>query len=1042
MNLEKGYLYHIYNQGNNQRKIFFKQENYIFFLKKIKIHLSPYVDVIAWCLMPNHFHLMVLVKDDLSEGFILSETLTTKTINDSIGVMLRSYTRAINKQENFSGSLFRKETKAECVNSPSFKFSQGFTLSETLTEKQYPQVCFDYIHQNPVKAGIVKKAEDYEFSSAKDYAGLRNNKLTNKKVALEHVDYIKSSQSFTLSETLTPSETLKNFHSDTHTVTPSHGVSSKTQKNPELELALNFVEKTDRNIFLTGKAGTGKTTFLHKIKTESNKRLVVVAPTGVAAINAKGVTIHSFFQMPFGPIIPGVEKKSKFRFGKVKIDIIRSLDLLIIDEISMVRADLLDGIDQVLRRYKNRNKVFGGVQVLMIGDLQQLAPVVKPYEWQMLSAHYKTMYFFSSHAFQKANPVSIELKHIYRQADENFIKILNEVRNDKLSDTSAKILNQRYQPDFTPKKDDGYITLTTHNNRANAINEAELNKISLNKHYYSAKIKGKFNEHAYPTKEKLELKIGAQVMFIKNDSSYEKRYYNGKIGTVTKLEKDTVWVKCKDDDEIIETIPEIWENVVYAINNETKEIKEEIAGSFSQIPLRLAWAITIHKSQGLTFDKAIIDAEASFAHGQTYVALSRCKTLEGIILKTKITNNAIINDSKVVDFTNEVEENLPNAKDLSNSQKAYQLNVMDDLFNYQAFLYPIQRLIKIYYENKTSFRGNILEPLNIIKDNGIVKLMQVATSFKNQLVGLSETITNPEEDKTVQERIHKGIHYFIEHTLEHLKKPFDDITFSTDNKTVKKDFTKQLDNFEDLLSTKLTCLWGLSKGFSTSKYLELRAKAVLEKTETTTSSSKKKGKKRAEVVDTEHPILFEQLRELRRITANEMNCPPFQVFTQITLFELCAYFPKTPKELLKINGMGKIRVEKHGEDILKIINKYVSENEVAAKEVVYVDAPESKDTKPKEVSTKQHSLNLFKSGKSIKEIAEERELTVNTISNHLISFIPTGEIKITDIMPMKKYEELKKIVQKTKYESLSELKNKIDAKFTYAELRLVTVDKK
>ncbi|PHR71935.1 MAG: helicase [Lutibacter sp.] len=810
-------------------------------------------------------------------------------------------------------------------------------------------------------------------------------------------------------------------------------------KNPELELALNFVEKTDRNIFLTGKAGTGKTTFLHKIKTESNKRLVVVAPTGVAAINAKGVTIHSFFQMPFGPIIPGIEKKSKFKFSKIKIDIIRSLDLLIIDEISMVRADLLDGIDQVLRRYKNRTKVFGGVQVLMIGDLQQLAPVVKPYEWQMLSAHYKTMYFFSSHAFQEANTISIELKQIYRQADQNFIKILNEVRNDKLSKESAETLNECFQPEFVPKKDDGYITLTTHNNRANTINEKELNKISLNQKYYSAIVKGKFNEHAYPTKDKLALKVGAQVMFIKNDSSFEKRYYNGKIGTITLLEKEKVWVKCKDDDEIIETTPEIWENVSYLINPDTKEIKEEIAGSFAQIPLRLAWAITIHKSQGLTFEKAIIDAEASFAHGQTYVALSRCKSLEGIVLKTKITSNAIINDIKVVAFTDEVEENLPTKKDLSDSQKKYQLNLIDDLFSYQVFLYPTQRLIKIYYENKTSFRGNIIEPLNQIKDDGIVKLMQVATTFKNQLSNLSIDVENPEDDKTVQERIHKGIHYFIEHTLEQIKKPFDDITFSTDNQAVKKDFAKQIENFDDLLTTKLTCLWGLSKGFSTSKYLELRAKAVLEKTETEIPA-KKKGKKREEVVSTDHPILFEKLRALRKELSDKNNCPAFQIFTQITLFEMCAYFPKTPRELNAINGMGKIRVEKYGKEILATINKYVSENETIKKEVVYVDKPTSKDTKPKKISTKQHSLNLFKSGKPVEEIAKERGLVESTIEGHLMHFIPTGEIKTTDIISVKKYEKLKKIIQKTKFEGLTELNNKLENKFTYTELRLVVAD--
>ena len=318
-------------------------------------------------------------------------------------------------------------------------------------------------------------------------------------------------------------------------------------KNPELELALQFIEKTDRNLFITGKAGTGKTTFLHKIKSESLKRMVVVAPTGVAAINAKGVTIHSFFQMPFGPILPNQianTSNQQRKFSKTKIDIIKSLDLIIIDEISMVRADLLDGIDQVMRRYKNRNKVFGGAQVLMIGDLQQLAPVVKPNEWSLLQQHYNTVYFFSSKAYKEANVVSIELKHIYRQKNENFISILNEIRTDTLSTKSAKILNERYNPTFSPTIEDGYITLTTHNNRANAINNSELNQLKNKSSFFKAIVSGKFNENSYPNDETLELKVGAQVMFIKNDSSQDKRYYNGKIGVITDISKESVTVQC------------------------------------------------------------------------------------------------------------------------------------------------------------------------------------------------------------------------------------------------------------------------------------------------------------------------------------------------------------------------------------------------------------------------------------------------------------------------------------------------------------------
>ena len=342
-------------------------------------------------------------------------------------------------------------------------------------------------------------------------------------------------------------------------------------KNKELELAWDFVEKTDRNVFLTGKAGTGKTTFLHSLKQKSFKRLVVVAPTGVAAINAKGVTIHSFFQMAFGPVLPeeaGFQNKDsgfQRKFNKTKIDIIKSLDLLIIDEISMVRADLLDGIDQVLRKYKDRTKVFGGVQVLMIGDLQQLSPVVKDNEWDLLKQYYETPYFFSSKVFKSCNAISIELKHIYRQDNEVFIKILNEIRNNKLTMDSAALLNERYIADFVPAKKDGYITLTTHNNRANEMNNLKLLKIKEKSYYYKAEVDGNFPEYSYPTYEDLELKKGAQVMFVKNDSTPEKRYFNGKIGEIIYLDKEEITVRCQGDDFDIMVTPEIWEKFVKII---------------------------------------------------------------------------------------------------------------------------------------------------------------------------------------------------------------------------------------------------------------------------------------------------------------------------------------------------------------------------------------------------------------------------------------------------------------------------------------------
>ena len=793
-------------------------------------------------------------------------------------------------------------------------------------------------------------------------------------------------------------------------------------KNPELELALNFIEKTDRNLFITGKAGTGKTTFLHQIKKESLKRLVIVAPTGVAAINAKGVTIHSFFQMPFGPILPNQianTSNAQRKFSKTKIDIIKSLDLVIIDEISMVRADLLDGIDQVMRRYKNRNKVFGGAQILMIGDLQQLSPVVRPNEWSLLQQHYNTVYFFSSKAYQEANVVSIELKHIYRQKNEDFIKILNEVRNDNLSIASAKILNERYNPNFSPSKEEGYITLTTHNNRANLINNSELNKLKNKSYFFKADVSGKFNENAFPNDEKLELKIGAQVMFIKNDSSPDKRYFNGKIGIITDISKENVTVQCANEIDEIVTEREMWDNVNYSINEETKEIKEDIIGSFTQIPLRLAWAITIHKSQGLTFEKAVIDAEASFAHGQTYVALSRCTSLEGLVLKTPITSNAIINDKTVSVFNESVEENHPDERVLNESEKGFQLNLISELLDYQPFLYPTSRLIDVFYKNQTSIKGNVIDHLQTIKDDGIVALMKVSNGFKNQLKVISDDNVLPENSSQIQERFTKAIDYFLNQTTNNIQKPLDAISFSTDNKAVKKDFSKQFDSLQEKLEEKLFALQKMTDGFKVQSYLEVRAKAVLQKTAP---------KKKKTVSSKRDPILALKLRELRDEIRIAESIPAFQIFTQEALYAMCDELPRTSQELLKVKGMGKTRVSKYGDEILDIINTYCTENGINK-----FNEQKKEDKKP----TKQISFELFKSGLSIKEIAKERSLTSGTIESHLASYIPTGDVDILELIDIKKYKKIIKAIEETKFKNLTELKEKVDKSFTFMELRMV-----
>ncbi|WP_179354471.1 helix-turn-helix domain-containing protein [Winogradskyella vidalii] len=805
-----------------------------------------------------------------------------------------------------------------------------------------------------------------------------------------------------------------------------------TTENLELDLAWNFVINTNRNIFLTGKAGTGKTTFLHKLKKLGQKRMVIVAPTGVAAINAKGVTIHSFFQLPFGPILPNDElnNSSGFnrKFSKTKINIIKSLDLLVIDEISMVRADLLDGIDKTLRRYKNRNEIFGGVQLLMIGDLQQLSPVIKDQEWRLLQPFYKNAFFFSSIAYQNCKPITIELKHIYRQENPLFINILNEIRNNDLSVTSAKELNKRYIPEFEPKEDEGYISLTTHNNKARLTNQEKLEKLKGTERTYKAKIQGKFPEHSYPNKDELKLKVGAQVMFIKNDSSPEKRYFNGKIGKVILLENDEVVVHCPDDDFNINTKLETWENIKYTVDADTKAISEDKIGSYAQIPLRLAWSITIHKSQGLTFEKAIIDAQGAFAHGQTYVALSRCKSLEGLVLKSKIQANQIISDQNVITFNQNAEANQPTASILNEAKHDFQLDLISEIFNFYKFLYPTNRVLDVFYKNRGSIEGNVETPLLSIKDT-ITNLLKVSNGFKLQLENLIAPDEIPEADAVVQKRFKKALDYFSEQSKLTIEIGLKQFNFTTDNKAVQKDIEKQLDTLEELLETKLSYFEGLKEGFNTRLFLTLRAKSVF-------LAKDKPKKTRQSVVDgTTNVELFELLRELRNDIANREDLIHYQIFNQKSLYAMCETLPSTINELLEIHGMGKTRVKKYGNEILQVIKTYCDENDIEfSNEVSVFENPKPKKRK---VDTKKISLDLFQAGKSIDQIALERELNSNTIFGHLANFISSGEVKITDLMSMSNYSELKKIIPTKTFENLSDLKHQLDDKYPYSEIKLV-----
>ena len=538
------------------------------------------------------------------------------------------------------------------------------------------------------------------------------------------------------------------------------------EQNSELALAWQFIENTGTHLFLTGKAGTGKTTFLRKLKRESPKRMVVIAPTGIAAINAGGVTIHSFFQIPFAPYVPessfttNGQATYRFRFGKEKINIIRSMDLLVIDEISMVRADLLDAVDEMLRRYRDRHKPFGGVQLLMIGDLQQLAPVVKDEEWQMLKKYYDTPYFFSSRALKQTEYCTIELKTVYRQSDGAFLDLLNRIRENHCDPQVLEALNRRYLPDFQPRKEEGYIRLVTHNYQAQRINNYELEQLPGRSYAFRATIDGKFPEYSYPTDELLELKKGAQVMFVKNDSSGEHRYYNGMIGEVTDLSADSIEVRAKDSTAAFLLQEEEWANAKYVLDEESKEIVEDIEGTFRQFPLKLAWAITIHKSQGLTFERAIIDASSSFAHGQTYVALSRCKTLEGLVLSAPLSAKAVISDRAVDRFTEEARRNEPDEDRFHSLRRTYFHELLSGLFDFRPLEQSLQRYVRLIDEHLYKLYPKQLAAYKAEAERFHEKVVIVAQKFGMQYNRLIDAAQNYATDETLQERIAAGAGYF------------------------------------------------------------------------------------------------------------------------------------------------------------------------------------------------------------------------------------------------------------------------------------------
>ena len=723
--------------------------------------------------------------------------------------------------------------------------------------------------------------------------------------------------------------------------------------NPELDLAWQFVERTGVNVFLTGKAGTGKTTFLRRLKERSPKRMVVVAPTGVAAINAGGVTIHSFFQFPLAPYIPNTSFRGsdeKYRFSKEKKNIIRTLDLLVIDEISMVRADLLDQIDAVLRLHKDKHRPFGGVQLLMIGDLSQLAPVVKESEWALLREHYATPYFFGSQALQQTQHVTIELSHVYRQTDHTFINILNEVRENRLSAESLALLNARVgvsprlsnlsensedsdHPEYKIQNSeltDGTIRLTTHNATANRYNEERMDALKGTRFSFKATVTGNFPESSYPAEETLVLKKGCQVMFLKNDSQGS-RYYNGKLGEVTFVDGSKICVRGLEDNTVVEVEPEVWTNAHYVIDKESKEIREEIEGEFRQYPLRLAWAITIHKSQGLTFDRAVLDVNAAFAAGQVYVALSRLRSLDGLVLTAPLSASSVLTDTAVSHYMDaELERARHTADSLSTLQRDYYLYQLTELFTFKELEWDFRRVLRLIDEHLYKVYPLLLKMYKQADEQFAREVTAVSNSFYRQYAALVMQADDYATDKLLSERIHKAAVYFADHLDELLKPLIERTRLDSDNKEIKERITEAVYALQQSFAQKRHLLARvIAHGFSVASYLKDKAVGMLNAEQPAKRERKSKATEKIEVdrnSDIKHPKLFRNLRAWRAARAEELGRPVYGVLTQKALIGIVNELPTSGKELLRMPGFGKKSLEMFGKEILAIVQEYIEDN--------------------------------------------------------------------------------------------------------------------
>ncbi|MDE6559759.1 MAG: AAA family ATPase [Muribaculaceae bacterium] len=692
-------------------------------------------------------------------------------------------------------------------------------------------------------------------------------------------------------------------------------------ENKQMELAWRLVEHTGANVFITGKAGTGKTTFLKKLKEKSTKSIIVLAPTGIAALNAGGMTIHSFFQLSFSPYIPGIgqaESGNRFkRYSKEKIKTIRSIDTIVIDEISMVRADLLDAIDAKLKRYRNPSLPFGGVQLVMIGDMQQLPPVVKEEEWRLLSEHYRSPYFFDSKILETTPYETIELTKVYRQKDSDFLRILNAIRENRADQNTLQVLNSRFIPSFNPPESERYIRLMTHNRQAQDVNESKMHNLDAKQHIFEAKIEGDFPEMIYPVDRFLTLKEGAQVMFVKNDSSGARRYYNGLIGHISSIsDSGKVIVETDEDMPQIEVENEEWENTDYEIDEKSNKMKEKVVGRFSQLPLRAAWAITIHKSQGLTFDKAIINASAAFAHGQTYVALSRCRTLEGLVLERPLPPYAIICDTMVSDFERdcscrEADTSKVNMLE-SEFEQRFNLEV-PDLSGLRNALEALHRVLQI--SHAATF-PRLTATFGDLYNNKFNELYKVSLRFQDQLRRMANQGASPTQ---IHDRLKAASSYFLKE-LSPLIQFLKDIPSEIDNKEALKKYQNAMSMVEYEAKLKDALMTAtLEKKLSAIDFLKIKRDVAL--TDPSWVKAPSKARDSHFNTDIENPELYESLVEWRREKAKEEGVAAFMILGNKTLVSLANEAPQDEDDLLAIPGIGKRKVASYGSELLSLINR-------------------------------------------------------------------------------------------------------------------------